>query len=152
MSKETETSELDRLAEPHGPDLTGQSPVVHERFDESAGRAECNEDYIVFLDGMEKALIGTADVGGTQVAVYERELCIQCLMENYGPNWADACGDYTEEQKADEEFMRSELYTMAVEDFEYNTLRALPYQHEHAPIIVEGFCVDSERWTGFKDA
>ena len=55
-------------------------------------------------------------------------------------------------EKADEEFMRSELYTMAVEDFEYNTLRALPYQHEHAPLIVEGFYVDGERWAGFKEA
>jgi len=140
------------LRGPNAPDLTGQSPTVIERFSDCDAIAEGNDDYIVFLDGMEKALVGTADVNGVHVAVYERELCIRCIMEGYGDDWADTIGTYTDEQKADADFMEEEKYTMAVEDFEYNTLRALPYQHEHAPLIIDGFFVDSERWEAFMGA
>lgn len=60
-------------------------------------------------------------------------------------------GDYTEEQLADADFMESELYTLANDDFNFNTVRSLPYQHEHAPIIMQalhdiGERGDSIRW------
>lgn len=152
MARKKKT-ELDTIMEDHRPNLEGMSDTVKERFSMVDELAEANDDYIVLLDNMEKALIGTmTNEHGVTVAVYERELCIRCLMESYGPDWAKTMGCYTKKQMADEAFMEEELYTTAVEDFEYNTLRALPYQHEHAPVIVDGFFVDSERWSQFKEA
>jgi len=93
--------------------------LVKENISDIAG-----EDYdnIVYINGMDKALVGchmTDD--GIFVAVYDRELCLKCLEEMF----SKSC-------KPDDD-----PYEMAQEWFEYNTLRALPYQHERAPIIIE---------------
>lgn len=135
----------------YAPDLTGLSQVVHERFEEADEIAWNNEDYIVFINDMEKALIGTTNINGTEVAVYEEELCIKCIMESFGPDWYEGL-DYSEEEIQDEEHMQAELYLAARDYFSYNTLRSLPYYHEHAPLILHGFMTDSERWDSFRDA
>lgn len=142
---------LAELKKQHGPDLTGQSPVVCDRFEEVDEIADNNEDYIMLLDGLEKALVGTAEVNGTVVAVYEEELCIKCIMDNYGDKWYEGLG-YSDDEINDAGFMEAELYRSAREDYEYNTVRSLPYQHEHAPMIIKGFMVDVDRWENFRTA
>ena len=57
----------------------------------------------------------------------------------------------SEEQLADADYMALELYNLANDDFHFNTVRSLPYQHEHAPIIMEALHDidergDSTRW------
>lgn len=107
------------------PDLTKVSPVVKQRFAEASELAEDNDDQIYFIDGMERALIGTmVNADGVRVAVYEKGLCLDCLMD-----------DMTEEE--------------AIDWFEYNTLRSLPYLHEHAPVIIERFEHDDGLWNQF---
>ena len=107
---------------------------------------------MLFLDGCEKGMIGTiVNEHGIEVPVYEYELSVRSKMESYDPNWAEELGGYTEEQLADADFMASELHTLADDDFNFNTVRSLPYQHEHAPIIMEalhdiGERGDSIRW------
>lgn len=44
-----------------------------------------------------------------------------------------------------------EPYEAALEWFECNTVRALPYIGKNAPVIISGFMVDSDRWEGFLD-
>ena len=123
-------------------DRKGLSKAVKARFKEATRRANKRNEYMVFPDGCEKGMIGTiVNENGIEVPVYEYELSVRSKMESYGPNWAEEMGDYTEEQLADADFMESELYTLANDDFNYNTVRStvrsLPYQHEHAPIILE---------------
>lgn len=142
---------LEELGKPHRPNLDGKSEVVKARFENVDWIAEDNEDYIMLLDGMEEALIGTADVNGTVVAVYERTLCIKCLAKGYGKKWYENL-DYSEEEIRDKEYMEAELYRTATEDFEFNTLGSLPYQHEHAPLIITGFDIDENRWEKFRKA
>ena len=145
------------------PKLDGQSETVKARFEEVELVADTNDDFIMLLDGMEKALVGiTVNSFNHPVAVYERELCIQCLMESYGKDWAKTLDCYTPEQLKDKEYMEDELRTMAEEDFNFNTIRSLPYCYDrsdknsqpgdHAPIIIEGFGVDTARWMKFKKA
>ena len=143
----TETEEKEKIEDvfgPHDLDVSGFSETVQARFAEATDRTNKRNDYMLFLDDLERAMIGTAvNDAGTEVAVYERELCIRCKMDSYGPNWKKdmSIGTSEDENDADD----SELYTMALEDFEYNTVRSLPYQYEHAPIIFEAFHDDEER-------
>ncbi len=68
----------------------------------------------------QAALIGYTDEGQ---AVYDREKCIECLMEECeGPVNAPPADD---------------AWTDAVDFFEFNTVRALPYMGKHAPVIRE---------------
>lgn len=131
----------------HAPDLSDCSEVVKERFAESAERAEMAEIPIYYIDGMEGALIGTMENEyGNVVAVYEREMCIRCIKESFGPDWMnEPAYGYSDEEKADADFLDMELTTMAIEYFEYNTLRSLPYLKEFAPVIMNGFSVDIDR-------
>ena len=144
----TETEEKEKIEEvfgPHDLDVSGFSETVQARFAEATDRTNKRDDYMLFLDDLERAMIGTAvNDAGTEVAVYERELCLRCKMDSYGPNWKEIAGTGAsdDETGTDED---GELYTMAVEDFEYNTVRSLPYQYEHAPIIFEAFHDDEER-------
>ena len=66
-----------------GYDLTKAGPLVVERFDEATARDETEDDNICILHGLEKAMIGTAEVGDHTVAVYERSLCIQCIADGF---------------------------------------------------------------------
>ena len=75
------------------------------------------------LDDMDAALVGThITEQGNTVLVYDRKKCIECLMDSSLKDDSD-----------------EDPYEMAEEWFEYNTMRALPYMHEKAPIIVELF-------------
>ena len=168
MTKKTEKSRKAKLRDlfaPHEVDVSGFSPVVQARFAEAIERIKAEKDKMYFLDDMERAMIGTAMVqyvppreSGADnektespapitklVAVYERELAIKCKMESYGSDWADNIGTYTAEERADEGFMQGELYTLACDDFGFNTLRSLPYKHEYAPVIFEAFHEGDER-------
>lgn len=152
MDKEEEKQKIEDLFGPHPLDLKGFSKAVKARFTEATRRADKRNAYMVFPDGCEKGMIGTiVNEHGIEVPVYEYELSVRSKMESYGPNWAEEMGGYTEEQLADVDFMESELHTLADDDFNFNTVRSLPYQHEHAPIILEalhdiGERGDSIRW------
>ena len=152
MDKEEEKQKIEELFGPHPLDLKGFSKAVKARFKEATRRTNKRNDFMLFLDGCEKGMIGTiVNEHGIEVPVYEYELSVRSKMESYGPKWAEQMGDYTEEQLADADFMESELYTLANDDFNFNTVRSLPYQHEHAPIIMQalhdiGERGDSIRW------
>lgn len=146
MDKEEEKKQIDKLFAPHGLNLKGFSKDVKARFKEATRRTNKQGEYMLFPDGCELGMIGTmVNEHGIEVPVYERGLSILSKMRSYGPNWATEMGTYTEEQLADKDFMESELFTTAEEDFDYNTVRSLPYQHEHAPEIIEVFHDISER-------
>ena len=152
MDKEEEKQKIEELFGPHPLDLKGFSKVVKARFKEATRRTNKRDDFMLFLDGCEKGMIGTiVNEHGIEVPVYEYELSVRSKMESYDPNWAEELGGYTEEQLADADFMASELHTLADDDFNFNTVRSLPYQHEHAPIIMQalhdiGERGDSIRW------
>lgn len=134
MDKEEEKQKIEELFGPHPLDLKGFSKA----FKEATRRTDKRNEYMVFPDGCEKGMIGTiVNEHDIEVPVYEYELSVRSKMESYDPNWAEEMGVYTEEQLADADFMESELYTLANDDFNFNTVRSLPYQHEHAPIILE---------------
>ena len=152
MDKEEEKQKIEELFGPHPLDLKGFSKVVKARFKEATRRTNKRDDFMLFLDGCEKGMIGTiVNEHGIEVPVYEYELSVRSKMESYDHNWAEELGGYTEEQLADADFMASELHTLADDDFNFNTVRSLPYQHEHAPIIMQalhdiGERGDSIRW------
>ena len=88
------------------------------------------------------------------VAVYERSLCIKCLADDYNDEDTRELhkDEYSVEELQDPDLLRELKYKDAEEFYEYNTVRALPYAHAAAPLIVEGFDVDSDRWESFKNA
>ena len=114
------------------------SDTVKERYDEACDADEGMGTNIVMLHDMEDAMIGTMEnEDGITVAVYERELCIKAIANRFA--------------KSDEYKDYDEAYEAALEWFEYNTVRALPYIGKNAPVIISGFMVDSDRWEGFLD-
>ena len=77
---------------------------------------------VYFIDGMDKAIVGTHYTQeGNVVAVYERGLCLECLAQQFS---ADCAHD-------------EDPYEQAIEWFEYNTLGSLPSLYEKAPLIIE---------------
>lgn len=140
--------------EQKGYDLSQAGPLVVERFDEATQRDDKDGENICILHGLEKAMIGTAEVGDHTVAVYERSLCIKCIADGFTDEDTRECHSdaYTEEQLQDPEFLYELKLQDAEEYFEYNTVRSVPYAKDAAPVIVEGFFPDSERWEAFKDA
>lgn len=116
--------------------------LVRERIDEARAADYEDGDSIVLLHGMERAMIGTVEnSAGKIVAVYEEELCIRCLMD-----------DMSKPEDAGDDWGEDDAYMDAREFYEYNTLRALPYIGDSAPMIIRGFDVDSDRWEAFKNA
>lgn len=116
--------------------------LVRDRIDEARAADYEDGDSIVLLHGMERAMIGTVEnAAGKIVAVYEEELCIRCLMD-----------DMSKPEDAGDDWDENDAYTDAREFYEYNTLRALPYIGDSAPMIIRGFDVDSDRWEAFKNA
>ena len=110
---------------------------VKERLEE----VDCDEEgtEIVLLHGMERALVGTMlNSKGILVAVYEENLCIECLADDFRKDNPDR--DDTENWADAEEW------------FSYNTLRAIPYMGDGAPVVISGFHRDEEKWREFKDA
>lgn len=116
------------------------TPAVAERYDEACERDEEGNfgANIVMLDEMEDAMVGTTvNEHGIVVPVYEEELCVKSLAEKFLKS-----GEYKDYDEA---------YTAAAEWFDYNTLRAIPYLKEQAPIIIRAFDRDTELWEGFLD-
>lgn len=85
------------------------------------------------------------------VAVYERSLCLKCIAEGYSDEDIRELhkDEHTEEELKDPSLIEELKLRDAEEFFEYNTLRTLPYAHDAAPVIVEGFSVDTEAWDHF---
>lgn len=135
-------------------DLSKAGKTVVERFDEATARDEFDGNNICILHGLEKAMIGTAQVGDHTVAIYERGLCIQCIAD--GMNDSDVAKLHKDEYSAKElknpELIKSLKLQDAEEFFEYNTVRALPYMGDAKPLIIEGFAVDGDCWQSFKPA
>lgn len=107
----------------------------------------------VALDDYRKFLFNrdfTEDVPFT-VAVYERSLCLKCLAEGYSDEDIRELhkDEHTEEELRDPSLIEELKLRDAEEFFEYNTLRTLPYAHDAATVIVEGFSVDTEAWDHF---
>jgi hypothetical protein len=73
------------------------------------------ETNLTYFNDYADALIGYTVHGENTVAVYDYSKCIKCLMKNG--------------------MSRDE----AVEYFEYNTVRTIPYMGSAAPIIMEMF-------------
>lgn len=116
----------------------GYSPVVSERYDEACERDDDFGANILMIDEMEDTMVGTMVNGhGNVVPVYERELCVKALANRYMKS-----GDYADYEDA---------YTAAVEWFEFNTERSLPYQEPYAPVIIDGFMRDADTWEEFLD-
>lgn len=145
---------MENKNEQTGYDLTQAGPLVVERFDEATQRDDKDGDNICILHGLEKAMIGTAEIGDNTVAVYERSLCIKCIADGYTDEDTRTLhsDEYSQEQLQDPEFLYELKLQDADEYFEYNTERSLPYAKDAAPVIVDGFFPDSERWEAFKDA
>lgn len=133
-------------------DLSKAGKTVVERFDEATARDEFEGNHICILHGLEKAMIGTAQLGDHTVAIYERGLCIQCIAD--GMKDSDVVklhkDEYSEEELKDPELVKELKHRDAEEFFEYNTVRALPYMGDATPLIIEGFDVDGDCWQGFK--
>lgn len=114
------------------------SPAVAERYDDACDRDDDYGANIVMIDDMEDAMVGTTvNADGIVVPVYERELCIKSLAKKYM-----ASGNYKDYEDA---------YTAAAEWFSFNTEGSLPCLKEKAPVIIDGFLRDSEKWEGFLD-
>lgn len=133
-------------------DLSKAGNTVVDRFDEATARDEFEGNHICILHGLEKAMIGTAQLDDHTVAIYERGLCIQCIAD--GMNDADVAqlhkDEYSEDELKDPELIKTLKHQDAEEFFEYNTVRALPAMGDAKPIIIEGFAVDGTRWDSFK--
>lgn len=94
-------------------------------------------DSLVFISGMEPAMIGVMEnAAGNTVGVYERNLCIQVLANSL----MRSNPGKTEEQ----------AYAEATEWISYNTERALLYEKDKAPVIIQGFICDAPAWHGFE--
>lgn len=85
------------------------------------------------------------------VAVYERSLCLKCIAEGYSDEDIRELhkDEHSEEELQDSSLIADLKLRDAEEFFEYNTMRSLPYAHDAAPVIVEGFSVDTEAWDHF---
>lgn len=125
----------------HKLDLSNVSPLVRERIEEACQRAIDNDNKMYFIDDMEGALIGTSEVNGNVVAVYEYSLCIEYLASSYTDEDLRMM-EIDEETINNPELRKQVCYESAWEWFEYNTLRTLPYLHELSPIIINGFFAD----------
>ena len=135
-------------------------PEIQERI-----KVACERDnearHIILLHDMEGAMIGTAKFTyvvepkdakdpiysrvkyGAQVkltenqkletvvvSVYESSRCIDELAKTFTPNADELDKDETPEDRA---------YMDAMEWFDYNTKRSLPYLHECAPVMYDAF-------------
>ena len=77
-------------------------------------------DKALCADGFDEAILGVAIIhGGDYVVAYDRERCIQILMDEFEPTLEDG----------------EDLYTIAVEYFEYNV--AGSYVGEFTPMFIQ---------------
>jgi len=93
------------------------------------------DDSIILLDGFDKALAGTfLNEKGHVAAVYAEELCIALIVERLKGEHPDRS---IEELNGD------------AADYLSDLVRAAPYMRGAAPVIIEGFEVDSSVWRCF---
>ena len=83
--------------------------------------ADYSEEALV-ADGFDNAIIGMCEFGGVLVVAYDREACIEILMEDFKD---DEDAGYGEEE---------DLYTTALEYFEYNVQGS--YVGEYTPVFI----------------
>ena len=82
--------------------------------------SDYNEEALL-ADGFDSAILGMCEIFGTSpVVAYDRDKCIEILMADFAQNI----------DKDDDE----DLYTMAVEYFEYNV--AGSYVGEYTPVFL----------------
>lgn len=113
-------------------------PIVQERITEARERDFDDGGDIVLLHGYEAAMIGTASRQGRTVAVYAESLCVRLIMDEMRKDYPSV--------------PETELYADAVNYWDDTVIRGLPYMGERAPIIVEGFEVDDDKWTALLDS
>lgn len=136
--------------ENNGNEYKFKNTLVAARFDEAVAR-DGDEGHIGILHGLDPAMIGTATRNGHVVAVYERSLCIRCIAEGMDDEEVAKlhAGDHTEEELKDPELINQLKLEDAEEFYQYNTEPVLDYMGESAPIIIEGFGMDSACWGAF---
>ena len=109
------------------------TPIVQERIIEARERDEDGGESIVLLHGLEDGFIGTTrNQHERTVAVYDYGLCLRRIMEDIG--------------KDHPEIPEDELYLEAVDYWDANVIRSLPYMGEVAPVVIERFEVDGGLW------
>lgn len=107
------------------------TPIVQERIIEARERDEDGGESIVLLHGLEEGFIGTTrNQHERTVAVYDYGLCLRCIMEDIGKDHPEIPDD--------------ELYLEAVDYWDANVIRSLPYMGEVAPVVIERFEVDGD--------
>ena len=93
------------------------------------------DDSIILLDGFDKALAGTfLNENGHVVAVYAEEICLALIADRLKREHPDASVEELGEDAA---------------DYLSDLGRAAPYMRGAAPVIIEGFEVDSGVWRCF---
>ena len=110
-----------------------QSSTVQERISEARDRDAGDGSNIVLLHGFESAMVGTTtNKDGKTIAVYEEGLCLMCLMKRLKAEHPDKS--------------EQEIYEDALDAWDYDTMRAMPYMGETAPLVIQGFDIDSTKW------
>lgn len=105
--------------------------VTQERVSEALERGSG----VILLDGLDKALVGTfLNENGHAVAVYAEELCLALIVERLKGEHPDRSIEELNEDAA---------------DYLSDLGRAAPYMRGAAPVIIEGFEVDSSVWRCF---
>lgn len=109
------------------------SPIVQERVIEARERDEDGGESIVLLHGLEDGFIGTTrNHHDRTVAVYDLGLCLRRIMDDIRSDHPEIPDD--------------ELYLEAVDYWDANVIRSLPYMGEVAPVVIERFEVDGGLW------
>ena len=90
--------------------------------------SEYNEEALL-ADGFEEAFLGICHrFGQSPLASYDRDKCIEILMEQF----IQARADIPEDN--DESYDETQIYEEAIEYFEYNVIGA--WVGEHTPVFV----------------
>ena len=90
--------------------------------------SEYNEEALL-ADGFEEAFLGIVErFGQSPLVAYDRDKCIEILMEQFSQARADIPEDN------DEAYDETQIYEEAVEYFEYNVIGA--WGGEHTPVFV----------------
>ena len=108
------------------------SPIEQERVIEARERDEDGGESIVLLHGLEEGFIGTTRNQHERTVVYDYGLCLRRIMEDIGKDHPEIPDD--------------ELYLEAVDYWDANVIRSLPYMGEVAPVVIERFEVDGDLW------
>ena len=105
--------------------------VVQKRVSEALERGSS----VILLDGLDKALVGAfLNENGHAVAVYAEELCLALIVERLKGEHPDRSIEELNEDAA---------------DYLSDLGHAAPYMRGAAPVIIEGFEVDSSVWRCF---